>query len=529
MPPPGSWVFLHFERGRRPSPRGALQWEERNCCTLSGCEESYSLTTSATVLAKHLATHNISSPATVAPASSSSSSSSSLPSLSSSSSVLGKRARNQSTLDSVLVKLNNTAVRPAFAALFARCSWAHAAIEYPEFIEALNAYRHSTIKLPDRRGLREDQAELAQRMRKQVVGRLRNYCQSFPLTIAIDGWTNVRRDKVTNVVILCGGIAYYWCSIVNVKDRNTAAWMRGPLTSVLNDIKGHGLMFSALVSDNEEANKALHRELVPAFPFLIRQPCAAHLIQLCVLKALELPSIEPTVLTMEALLGQFRYKVNKLKLKNLQMAACNGAHLCLIRPCDTRWSSHLFAAQRLLKLRSFVDMVFQQTPQFWAELAEIVRFLEPFQEATDLMQSDAATLYDMYNQFKQLLRHVRCTPSTSHFHSSIGAITNIIVETWEKHVNLDAVVISAQLSFDSSVDTLFPEKIMSSRRWFHEFAAQYALYWGLSTASTIEALREEAVVEWANFMEAGFAVTMLGINSAGARRRCGRLTWMCRP
>jgi hypothetical protein len=106
MPSPRSWVFLHFERRRRPARRGALQWEERNSCARSSCEESYSLTTSTTVLAKHLATHNMSSPATTASASSSSSSSS-LPSPSSSSSILGKRERNQSTLDSVLVKLDN--------------------------------------------------------------------------------------------------------------------------------------------------------------------------------------------------------------------------------------------------------------------------------------------------------------------------------------------------------------------------------------------------------------------------------------
>ena len=66
------------------------------------------------------------------------------------------------------------------------------------------------------------------------------------------------------------------------------------MRKVLEEIKQEGLIFSALVADNEQVNKTLHHLLLPSFPFLIRSPCAAHLVQLCVNHALNLPAIEPS-------------------------------------------------------------------------------------------------------------------------------------------------------------------------------------------------------------------------------------------
>jgi hypothetical protein len=116
--------------------------------------------------------------------------------------------------------------------------------------------------------------------------------------VAIDGWTDVNTSKVTNVVILCGGTAYYWCSIVNSHGHNTAVWLEPALARVLNGIREEGLIFTALVADNERVNRTLWELLLVHFPFLIRSPCAAHLIQLCVNKALELPLIEPIFTSM---------------------------------------------------------------------------------------------------------------------------------------------------------------------------------------------------------------------------------------
>lgn len=43
-----------------------------------------------------------------------------------------------------------------------------------------------------------------------------------PVTLALDGWTNVNHNKVTNLILLSGGRAYYWKSVVNSLEHNTA-------------------------------------------------------------------------------------------------------------------------------------------------------------------------------------------------------------------------------------------------------------------------------------------------------------------
>ncbi len=473
--------------------------KDRRKCRHDGCSVDYSMATSTTVLQNHCNSEhpNENPPSLLTHRFNSSSSSSS--SLSDFTSHPKRRKTHQLTIEETQVQINNSAFRPALAALLARCSWPHWAVELPEFINFVNACRASNCPPPHRHIVPKDQLLLATQLRVRVVRHLKNYCRSSPLSIAIDGWTNVNKGKVSNVVILCGGVAFYWCSIVNDYDHDTAEWLAGPLVSVLKQIKGEGLVFTSLVADNVNMNKLLFRLLQKTFPFLVRSPCAAHLVQLCVLRALELPFIDPLLTSMESLIRFFKAKEPRLKLKNVQFAATQTS-LKLIRPCDTRWSSQLYAAQRLIKLRPYIDMVSQQTALFWSQLIELTCFLKPFQIATDVMQQDASTLYDVYQQFKRLLQHVKALESTSIFHSSQSAIVNIIMKLWEKHINIEATVCCALLSFDGAADAIFDARIPAAHRWFRKFAADYAVYWKITTLEELPLVANKVTEEWSNFM-----------------------------
>ena len=118
----------------------------------------------------------------------------------------------------------------------------------------------------------------------------------------------------------------------------------------------------------------------------------------------------------------------------------------LLRSQDTRWSSWLYAAQRLLLLRAYVDLVISQEASFWSGLEEVVAFLKPFQVATDVTQQDGSTLFDVWRVFKRLRTHVGGVPPTNPFFASKEAIITIIIDLWDKHVNIDAVIACAQLS-----------------------------------------------------------------------------------
>ena len=412
------------------------------------------------------------------------------------------RTSTQRTMDEMPIFTDNGAFKAALAHFFARCSLAHRIAELDEFRELIDCARHSTCEVPGRSALRESQIRLAQSLRRRVVHQLRTFCRSSPLTIAIDGWTNVNTAKVTNVVALCGGRAYYWCSIVNDRNHNTAAWLSVPLVEALNALRSEGLVFAAMVADNEQVNKVLHNLLRSSFPFLVRAPCAAHLIQLCVLKSLELPAIEPVLVAMETLLHQGRAKVHRLKLKALQEAGPGGpgSALNLLRPCDTRWSSQLYAAQRLLRLKSYVDIVLPQPSQFWADLVSVAQFLKPFQLATDKLQSDRATLYDAYLQYKDLLVHVNAQSPTSLFGPAMDSLRDILHNMWEKHVSEEAVIACALLAFDTHVNSCFAaDRIRAATEWLQLFAAQYAAFWNLADSTDQEELRQQAKAEWSDF------------------------------
>jgi hypothetical protein len=237
------------------------------------------------------------------------------------------------------------------ALYFATNHIAYNVADTPSFKSFCAALReHSDTRLPSRRALKAGVSVLADKLRSQVIERIKG--GRAPVTIAIDGWTNVRHTKVTNVLLLCSGIAYYWCSISNTYDANTADWLDMKITPILEKLKPLGIRFSALVADNEAVNDALFNRLFTSFPFLIRIPCAAHTIQLVVKQIMLITKFENTLNTVTEILSHFeKKKEDRQKLRSFQQL--QGKHeYPLVKPCDTRWNSQLLACDRLLLLLS---------------------------------------------------------------------------------------------------------------------------------------------------------------------------------
>ena len=106
-------------------------------------------------------------------------------------------------------------------------------------------------------------------------------------------------------------------------------------------------------------------------------------------KILLLPGIEEIMLQAEEILLEFQS--NKEKRNRLKYQQINHETKCLqlIKACDTRWSSHLASYERLFQLKNHIDFISFQTPSFWFKLKCLIEFLNPFKQATDLVQSDA--------------------------------------------------------------------------------------------------------------------------------------------
>lgn len=98
---------------------------------------------------------------------------------------------------------------------FARLSLPLQLMEREDFINMLLTVQQSTCRLPSKHALGLAQVQLANDLRSRLINRLRQFGVHSPVTVGVDGWTNVRRDKVTNILPLCASNAYYWTSIVN--------------------------------------------------------------------------------------------------------------------------------------------------------------------------------------------------------------------------------------------------------------------------------------------------------------------------
>jgi hypothetical protein len=403
-------------------------------------------------------------------------------------------------------------VDTAVAIVWARHSLAHYLVELPDVRRMFELYRLAHCPLPNRRQLRDAQRAHATELRTKVVQQMLRFASSFPVSIAVDGWTNNRHEKITNVICLCGGDAFYWCSIVNSHERNTADWLAEPLKAQMLAIRGLGIPIVALVADNEEVNRALYKRLQPAFPSLILAPCGAHTLQLCVKKALDLPGIKEVMLTMAEVIGTFAAtKEFRQRLHTLQTAA-NTPPLVLLRAQDTRWSSHLYAARRLKRLQQWVQHILPQPEAFWTSLSAIIAFLTPFQVSTDVIQADHSTLYTVHQQFEKLLREVDETPASSCFAPLKDVVRDIIKARWKKFMPISAVVQLAILSFDDSGLLQFDSgQITKARSFFADFAVDYLKHHHLSVHDTAEAIRSAFTVQYADFqMRQGTFTTLNG-------------------
>jgi hypothetical protein len=348
------------------------------------------------------------------------------------------------------------------AIAFAKNGIAHRVVQTPSFSALLAALGWRGAP-PTRRSLREALLAHATDLRARLISRLRN--SQTAVSVAIDGWTNVRHDKVTNVLVLQGGQAFYWCSITNDAESNTADWLASRLRPVLHTLMViHRVRVVALVADNEAVMGALHTRIERDYPFLIRVPCAAHTIQLAVRDCLASEEHAQTVVDFLSFVKHFEKKEHRQALLELQRAR-KRPQLVLRKPNDTRWNSLYMAIKRALEMQTELECcmpphLHQQRDEFFIRLRALTQFLQPFRTATDIVQSDTATLSDVKAQFNKLLSHV----GDSEFSC------DAVLQRWQNFVNRDAVVACCILSFAPVPES---NDVQSALAFIRTFGTQY--------------------------------------------------------
>lgn len=319
---------------------------------------------------------------------------------------------------------------------------------------------------PSDHTMRMERTRQAEELRDQLGGKLAHRV----VTVACDGWTNVQQSKVTNVVVIVNAQAYYWCSIVNSEERNTAEWMAGRLLPVLHTlIREWDARIAGFAVDNEAVNGSCFKLLRKDLPPLVHIPCAAHTVQLVVRSCLEHPFYASIAQQLTSLIRYFDAKEHRVALLQLQKAR-GVKQLRVVKPVDTRWNSLLAAAKRMKELQAEARCCFTAAElpsvfeDFWQKLQLMIDFLEPFRIATDAVQSDSATLFTVYQQFVLLQQHVK-----SHAGEAQQWAASSIMDRWKKLINVSAVTACAFLSFIPLPPALSQAK-----------AQQFILDWGTS-------------------------------------------------
>lgn len=379
---------------------------------------------------------------------------------------------------------HNKQLAKAVALCFASNHIAYNVADSASFAAMLEAARGSTIVFPKRTAVKTALGQVEASLREQVIARITG--GTAPVTVAIDGWTNVLHTKVTNVVLLCSGNAFYWCSLPNAAHSNTADWLRDHLTPVLEGLVAAGIRFSALVADNEAVNDALFRRLQDPFPFLIRVPCAAHTMQLVVNQIISLAKFSKVYKVLAGVLSSFdKSRDTRNQLRTMQRGDAEQLHeYALIKPCDTRWNSKLRACKRFILLRRYLQFMFpaELKDSFWTELELLIDYLQPFQIATDVLQRDSATLFDVWQQRLKVLAHIqqgKAKYGAAVTRQALGALN----QRWQEQTNRRATIAVALLSFVDAEAEGITALLNDATDFIIEFGQQYLCFFHVTSAA----------------------------------------------
>jgi hypothetical protein len=400
-----------------------------------------------------------------------------------------KRSKSESRPGALLVafsKQNSKTQLQLLATAMASNSIPHSVVEDDDFRAFLRSMNW-TGALPSREIIRSTIVENGAAVRDQIAERIRGAV----ITVAVDGWTNVNREKVTNVVLMHCGQAFYWSSIVN-NEENTAQWLAAQLTSITRSLTDvYHARVIGLVVDNEAVNAAAHNLLLADFPFLLHVPCAAHTIQLVVRSCLQLPQLQPTVEQLVLLIRYFDAKENRISLRRIQEARQQKV-LRVLKTCDTRWHSLLLAAERMMLLHKEVITCYDAeklpgvSSHFFTQLQKLIEFLKPFLAATDRIQRDSATLYTVYQEFLQLRKHADAHAEWA---------TPCLQARWDKRINVNAVVAVALLSFQQPAG----QESRAAQQFILSFGTEYLWHYSLSGDDSQQQLTDALRSQLAEF------------------------------
>ena len=305
-------------------------------------------------------------------------------------------------------------------------------------------------------------------------------------TLCLDGWTNVKTEKITNTVLVNKDAAWYITSSNNGFDRNDAVALLNKMSPIIDSLLEKNIRVTGISTDNEAVMLKLVELLKQKYPWLIGVPCIAHTIQLIVDSIRNHPHIVPIYKFVQSVINQFlKHKSYRQKLFQHQKEKNNNtAPLNLIKINDTRWSSFYFALERFIKLKEHIIASLPEEyvhSEHWMKLKDIANLLHTFQIATDKVQHDHCSLLDVYFSFRMIRQTLETKINNK---QTPDYIKNVCEETlkqlktrWDNNVNIPATVASVLLAggvyTDNGPDYLSPDDIQQGKQFIIDWGTDF--------------------------------------------------------
>jgi hypothetical protein len=377
--------------------------------------------------------------------------------------------------------ISETEIHKKIAIAFAKNSLPYSLLEDKYYRDAFDAIKtNKTAKLISKKNLRDIVLIEGNKINENFLAHLA--INKTPVTLAIDGWTNVRSNKVTNLLLIAHGISYFIASIENEDDKNNTEWLVPRLEEKIKNLLSNKINIIAIAADNENLMKATIKKLKLIFPVLINVPCAAHIIQLCFKKICEEKNIKNTINEINNIIHLIRNsKENRNKLHQLQLNDNIKEPLKIKYHTEIRWTSLINSMERILLLKKYIIEIvngsifkLKSDDKFWNKMNSLYEFLKLFNLCTNQIQKDNATLYSTWINFNKLTEYYSLIDTNNEFTNNANLMVEIIKEKWNKHINVELIDATRLFNFEQNFQ-INDNSLKFIEEWGSKYLIDYSL------------------------------------------------------
>jgi len=351
----------------------------------------------------------------------------------------------------VLNDINDDSVYTLFSIVFAKKSLPYSLIEDKHFNLAIEMYSKVPNLIMSAYKLKEKTLINGEKIYKDVINNLSK--NKTPITLAIDGWTNVRSNKVTNILLMSNGNANFYSSIENYSSNNKADWLVSQLEIKINELINNNVIIVAITTDNENLMKAVCKKLKIIYPVLIDIPCCSHLFQLCLKSICDIDEINKVVKEVVYIINTVKNtRINAVKLEDLQKVDGIKIPLKLIVPIMIRWASLIMSMERILYLQKYIELIIPDLKKdTWNDINNLYLYIKPFKNYIDQSQKNNVTLCTISKSISELITHFKKVEVPAYLNKNKKDIVKIIKDKWNKHINETIIKVANCLNFDETV------------------------------------------------------------------------------